>query len=218
MIKYILDLLFPKNCVLCDTQGSLFCENCKNTKLRYYKKQFCHVCKKEVASGFVHNDCKSKSNLDGVLIAVHYNNSAKVIIEEIKYNLYFSIVSELGKLMRQVYINSGIDCKVIIPVPLHKFKENFRGFNQAELLAKEMGIPIINCLSRIKNTKTQVNLNRAQRIENLKDVFKLKEKLEASDVLLVDDIMTTGTTLEECSKVLKKSGVKRVYGLVFARD
>lgn len=221
MLVKLGDLLFPKTCVFCDTQGSLFCKVCKNSKLIYYNTQFCHVCKKDILTELVHEECKSSTLLDGVFVAVHYNQAAGIIIEELKYNLYFSIAAEMGMIMKKTCQKRGLtdlDYEALIPVPLHKFKENYRGFNQAELLAKSIGGIVDNCMIRTKNTKTQVNLNRKQRQENLKDVFRLKHPITYKNVVLVDDVMTTGTTLEECAKVLKESGVEKVYGLVFARD
>lgn len=166
----------------------------------------------------VHIECKSETSLDGVVVAVHYNQAAATIVEELKYNLYFAVAGEIGKVVKESYKGSGLDCEVSVPVPLHKFKENYRGFNQAELIAKFLEVKVDNCIKRTKNTKTQVKLNKKERQENLKDVFCLKNPIAYKSVLLVDDVMTTGTTLEECASVLKKSGVEKVYGLVFARD
>lgn len=218
MLTKIDNFFFPKACVFCDTQGCLVCKSCKNKRLVYYREQICHVCKKILRTSLVHDYCRSKTNLDGVFVAVHYNQPAKTIIEELKYNLYFSITSEVGVIMKKVYLESGVNCEALIPVPLHKFKENYRGFNQANLLAKSIGGNVDNCMVRTKNTKTQVGLDRNQRQKNLKDVFGLRYKISYESVVLVDDVMTTGTTLEECAKVLRSNGIKEVYGLVFARD
>jgi ComF family protein len=147
----------------------------------------------------------------------HYNKFAKILIVEMKYNLYFSVSSEIGQLMKAKLLENDIDYEVAIPVPLHKFKENYRGFNQAELLAKVVSQNLDSCLKRTKNTKSQVNLNRRERLENLKDVFQLKRNVKYQSVLLVDDVMTSGSTLEECSRVLRSAGVEKIYGLVFAR-
>jgi len=139
------------------------------------------------------------------------------LVEELKYNLYFSIASEIGFIMKKTLQKSDLDYDALVPVPLHWYKENFRGFNQAELLAKHIDPRVDNCLRRKKRTQTQVNLNRQERIENLKDVFQLKGPISYGSVVLVDDVMTTGTTLEECAGELKEAGVSKVYGLVFAR-
>ena len=139
------------------------------------------------------------------------------VIEEIKYNLYFAVASEVGKLMRESLNQADIDFESLIPVPLHWYKKNVRGFNQAELLAKNMGGKVDDCLRRKRRTVTQVGMNKQERIENLKDVFEMRKAINYRSVALVDDVMTTGTTLEECASVLKKVGVEKVYGIVFAR-
>src|SRR5690606_12642316 len=133
MLTRLGDLFFPRMCVVCDTQGSLLCEDCLANKLNHYQQQLCHVCKKEVTRGLVHKVCENKTLLDGVVVAVHYNRFSATIVEELKYNLYFAVAGEIGKIIKNTYEKSCLTCEVAIPIPLHKFKENFRGFNQAEL-------------------------------------------------------------------------------------
>lgn len=217
MLDFLIDLLFPRMCVFCDTQKTLLCEECKNTKLEYYKTHFCHVCHRNCKEDFVHRECKKNTYINGVIVVAHYNKFAKILIEEMKYNLYFSVSAEIGYLMKSKLLEFDIQYDIAVPVPLHKFKENYRGFNQAELLSKVITSKVDNCLKRTKNTKSQVNLNRKDRLANLKDVFRLKKEISYKSVLLVDDVMTSGSTLEECARVLRKGGVEKVYGLVFAR-
>lgn len=114
---------------------------------------------------------------------------------------------------------------VFIPIPLHKKKLRKRGYNQAELLAKGLSkhfnIPIVDCLQRVKETKTQVGLAKEERAENIKDAFAIKpaflEQIRGfQQVFLIDDVATSGATLREAAKVLKKAGVKSVWGLTLA--
>lgn len=212
-----MEFFFPSMCVFCGTQKTLLCKDCKNNKIDYYNLHLCHVCHKKSLLKLVHSNCREETNLDGVIVVAHYNKFAKILIEEIKYNLYFAIAKDIGLMMKTKLSDYDITYDAAIPVPLHKFKENYRGFNQAELFAKVVTIQVDNCLRRTKNTKSQVTLSRQERLENLKDVFQLKYKVNYKSVLLVDDVMTSGSTLEECSKVLKMGGVEKVYGLVFAR-
>jgi ComF family protein len=107
-----------------------------------------------------------------------------------------------------------------VPVPLHPERFRIRGYNQAELLAKELsfrlGIPSLNVLVREKPTKPQFKLKREERMKNVIGVFtvskKLKTKVKGANIILIDDITTTGSTLRECAKILKKSGVKKYWG------
>lgn len=217
MLVKLLDYVLPRQCIFCYGKGSNLCQNCQRKGLIGINIHECHVCKDVLTHEYVHKDCQKRTNLDGVLVCVRYNHCAMKLIEELKYNLYFSIATEIGYIMKMTLQNSLLNYDTLIPVPLHWYKENFRGFNQAELLAKHIDRRVDNCLRRRKRTQTQVKLNRQERIENLKDVFQLKRQINYNAVVLIDDVMTTGTTLEECAGVLKEGGVKKVYGLVFAR-
>jgi ComF family protein len=106
---------------------------------------------------------------------------------------------------------------VIVPVPLHKIRLDERGYNQSELLARELSyrlnIFMSKALRRVRNTTTQTALHKEERIENVKGAFKVtyKDTIVGKNVLLVDDVLTTGATLDECAKVLKENGAKDVY-------
>jgi ComF family protein len=158
--------------------------------------------------------------LNGVVIVAHYNDAAKRYLHEIKYNLYYALVAELQQPLVQALQKSGIEVDVAVPVPLHRSKLWWRGFNQAELLARLLDILVVNLLKRGRNTRTQVGLDRQERLQNLRDAFypdKNKADSAYASVLLVDDVMTTGTTLEECAQVLRAQGVEQVFALTFAR-
>lgn len=112
---------------------------------------------------------------------------------------------------------------LLVPVPLYFLRERWRGYNQAEILAGMIGqklkMPWENMLRKTRSTKRQVDLEGVRRRKNLANVFKKNSKAEVNGkkIVLIDDISTTGTTLEECAKVLKSSGAKEVWGLVVAR-
>jgi competence protein ComFC len=112
---------------------------------------------------------------------------------------------------------------LIVPVPLHPAKRRERGFNQAELLARALSrrtrLPIVLALERVRYTTTQTALDRTERMENLRNAFRLRpgRNVRGSRVLLVDDVLTTGSTLSECARVLKKSGASSVYAATAAR-
>jgi ComF family protein len=115
--------------------------------------------------------------------------------------------------------------QVFVPIPLFSSKLRKRGYNQAEILAKELSkkfnVPFQNVLERIRNTKTQVGMTNIERRKNIKDAFGLinhKSEILDQNVFLVDDVVTTGSTLLEAAKMLKRNGAKRVIGLTLARD
>lgn len=113
---------------------------------------------------------------------------------------------------------------VIVPVPLHRYRESARGFNQSELLArhisKRLGLSGGNALERMKNTESQIKFTRKNREKNVSDIFRCidDDLIRDSHILLVDDVSTTGATLIECAKTLKLAGAKSVYGAVVARN
>jgi len=131
----------------------------------------------------------------------------------------------MGAMMANKLKEEDISIDLILPVPLYKPKERERGFNQSALLgkyvAKEVNIPLnIDILTRVKNTKVMHSLNKKERIENVKEAFKVIDNgvVINKNILLIDDIFTTGSTVNICSKLLLSSGAKSVTVLTFARD
>jgi len=223
IIEKTLEFLFPRSCLCCGRMGEAVCGDCKSKKLKIYKTS-CHVCKERVSfyEGFVHEACKGKTNLEGVFVAYKYSPEIERIVSEVKYKGYHSISDQIAGLILQS-VPKNLEIHSITAVPLHKRKQWKRGFNQAELfgrmISKKTQIPYKNCFSRIKNTKTQVGMSREERIANLKNAFQMNlfiSNLES--VLIVDDIMTTGTTLEQCANQLKRQNKKiKIYATVLAR-
>lgn len=112
---------------------------------------------------------------------------------------------------------------IFVPIPIHSNKQRTRGYNQAEVLANELGkrfgIPVQNLLTRSVDTKSQFKLSKEERKQNVKGIFSLASPIPKDRVfILMDDVVTTGSTLKEAAKVLKKAGAKEVFGLAFAQD
>ncbi|MFC2470533.1 MAG: ComF family protein [Lachnoanaerobaculum gingivalis] len=143
------------------------------------------------------------------------------IVLKIKYDNKREYIEGFAKLMAIRYEKfikvSNIDC--IIPVPLHSSRKRMRGFNQSDILAKYLSkyldLPVFfDCLCRVKKTKDQKGLNRTERLHNLDNAFTVKKMRKSlKNVLVVDDVYTTGTTIEKCAKVLKDSGINKIYFL-----
>lgn len=191
------------------------------------KTSVCPECGKITQSCQYCPSCKSKlkTPLSGIFIASRYDaGPTKEIIHHLKYSGFTELAELLGEILCEKLVNNSIprNC-VVVPVPLHQKKEFERGFNQAELMAryvsKKLDIPGGIALMRLRNTRTQVGLNREERIKNCAEAFSCvdPELILGKNILLVDDVTTTGTTLSECAKVLRNAGAKRVYGLVVAR-
>ena len=146
----------------------------------------------------------------------------KDIIHSLKYERRRSIAPPLGALMRACGAELLRDADVVVPVPLHPRREYQRGFNQAQELAAHLGLPVVSMLVRVRHTHSQIELPKHERRQNVKDAFGLNpvpgSRLPAPGiVVLVDDVSTTGATLEACARVLKANGVKEVRALTAAR-
>jgi ComF family protein len=150
----------------------------------------------------------------------HYEGRLRDIIHALKYEGRRSITPPLGTLMRDcgAELLSGADA--VVPVPLHPRRERARGFNQAEDLASHLGPPVAKLLARVRFTASQIELPADARQENVRDAFALIPVPRApipGVVVLVDDVATTGATIEACAKVLKRGGVREVRALTAAR-
>ena len=221
-----LDIVFPKRCVDCGKEGSFVCYDCAG-KIEIIKTMTCAVCGKISKSGQFCPACRTKWGLElsGLIAAARYDiGPTKEMIHHLKYSGFTELADPLSEMIYQSLRNhmpKG-NC-VAVPVPLHKNREAVRGFNQAELivrdLSKKMHLHGGLAISRIKDTETQVNLNRTLRQHNLSGAFVCTDKnlVKDKNVLLIDDVATTLSTLNECAKVLKEAGAKKIWGVVVAR-
>ena len=211
--EFILDLFFPKFCLGCKKEGSFLCEDCfsvleiSTSHQKFKRKNF--------------EDLYFPLNYENFLVKKLIQNfKYPPLIKELKKDLAFLIFSHFLLLDKKPNFSDF----VLVPIPLSKRKLKWRGFNQAEEIAKELAkllkIPLISdCLIKTKETKDQVELSEKERKENVKNAFsvKNKEKILGKNVLLVDDVFTTGSTMEEAAKVLKKAGAKKIVGIVVAK-
>ncbi|HEX6161993.1 MAG TPA: ComF family protein [Vicinamibacterales bacterium] len=151
----------------------------------------------------------------------HYDGRLKEIIHALKYERRRSISPRLGAVMREHGAALLRDADAVVPVPLHPRREYQRGFNQADDLARHLGVPVAPLLKRVVFTQSQIELPKEQRQANVRNAFALSDpgsRLPAPGiVVLVDDVSTTGSTLDACARVLKAAGVKEVRALTAAR-
>lgn len=231
----LLELLFPTFCVSCKKLGAYLCADCFS-KLSFDVLEVCLVCKKAAIGGLTHPICLTTYAIDGSFTAIAYKGVAKKLLYTFKYKPYVShIASVLVDLFYEAIIQKEAFDRIyqtqkekifLVPIPLYAAKLKSRGYNQAEVLAKELGkkleVPIVPLLERVKETTPQMGLTEIQRKENIKGAFgviKGKEKLlQDRIVFVIDDVLTTGATFSEAAKMLKKSGAKQVWGLALARD
>ncbi len=202
-------------------RGHRICPDCIR-KVHFIKEPACRKCGKEIfdESAEYCFDCSVKEHdYEWGCALMNYDDAGRKIISDFKYhnrrdNADF-LAEELYKRCRlQLELMEG---DVLVPVPLYFWKKRVRGFNQSEVLALRLGrladIPVCtNMLARTKNTKPQKSLEHGQRIRNLTGAFTtLKVPADVKRVILVDDIYTTGSTIDACAKVLKGAGVQKVF-------
>lgn len=208
MLKAFNELLFPMNniCLMCKE---------RNTEVKDF---ICKTCYNnlEIVDRNISIDSPYIKDMYYSLV---YNRFIRDIIRSYKYNGKNYLYRPLGQIILNTYCKMNIQIDKVAFVPMHRRKEALRGYNQAELLAKyiskKMDKPLIKDLIKIKSTKEQSNLNKVERIENLRNSFKIKnnKSINGLRILLVDDIITTGGTMDECSRVLKEAGAKEIIGL-----
>ncbi len=161
-----------------------------------------------------------------MVVAARYRGPVKSAIAKVKYKWVYDIGKTLVDLLAASLWRFGIpDDLILVPIPLHTRRKNWRGFNQAEILAKSLSLkfnqPYGEYLARIIETASQVGLKRDERKKNVKGAFSLRplidpEKIKGRNFLLVDDVYTSGATMTECCKVLKKEGAGEVWGMAVA--
>jgi ComF family protein len=229
--KTFLNFLFPIDCVGCGKEDFWLCPDCLSV-LPLGHKEECLFCGQESTLGKTCPACASSHHLDGVFICSNYKN--KIIAELIK-KLKYSFASELGEILGQItvlffkkiiteekYKTSNLTAWQVLPIPLHKKRFNWRGFNQAKIIAEYFSShcnqKILNGLVRLKYQTPQAKLSGAERPKNIEDCFAWTgENLNKKNILLIDDVATTGSTLNEAAKVLKQAGAEKVWGLVIAK-
>ena len=227
-----LDTLFPKTCFGCSKEGKYVCDEC--SIFLGEASLICPVCDNSSFTGQKHSHCSARYGLDGLVGIWEYEGITKTALREIKSKHIFDAISEFAENAFKVMLKdtsrfqpflsfSLLEDIHINYVPMYRKKEKHRGVNQAKLItktiSKAIGKETISLLMRIKDTLSQANLNKEQRLKNVKDSFSILSDLSfiPRNLVLVNDVWTTGATMKECCKVLKKAGVQNVWGFVLFR-
>jgi len=208
----LLNYIFPVYCCQCKKEGSFLCDQCLKEKIVIQPQQ--------IASNNLEKT-GSDQYYDFLIVATNYEKNIIIqkLLKKLKYYFAFEIAAILAKILQKKLLQEKINIKDydIVPVSLHWKRFLQRGFNQSYLLAKNLG-PTTNLLKRIKNTPQQAKLNKHDRENNVREAFIFKGKTVPAKVLLIDDVASTGATLNECAKVLKQAGVQEVLGLVVSSN
>ena len=242
--NFVLDTLFPISCISCGKKDVWLCESCFS-QIKILPSQVCPYCEKTISSnGATCAYCRSsflsqndKFFLDNLIVSSRYKEISSAV-HLFKYNFVKDFSVPIGKILIKSYLSASLSLPdLIVPVPLHPRRLRWRGFNQSELLAEYMSeniapgisIPVFSDLiTRKKYTAPQMKIrDYKKRKENISNAFAFSEKCSAREkseifqgknILLIDDIATTGSTLFECAKVLKKNGAQKVFAAVIARQ
>lgn len=211
----LLNILFPKKCISCNQENVWICDKCLEKipirELPNYEK------------------IKHQDYIDKIYIASYYSDdNIKKIIDLFKFkwqeDLKKPLIYLLLKFIKKNKLATTISNSILIPIPLHKRRYLERGFNQSKLLtdgiSKKYNIPICTDLIRIRYTKHQTLLNLNKRQENITGAFSLKNNkhILGKNILLIDDVVTTGASLNEAARILRQAGAKKVNALVLAKN
>ena len=232
-MNLILDLFFPKKCVGCKRFDTYFCQDC----IRNIKQSdlVCPKCEKLAVGGQTHPVCRRRFGLDGLWSLGIYQDPLREAIKQFKYQQ----VSQFADVLSDVVIEYWVRFQpfildtikkdrgkgwVLIPVPLHWYRQNDRGFNQSsamgKFISKKLGLDYSEALKRSRYTKSQAKLKSSARHQNIKGAFELSPSISISqypNILLIDDVWTTGSTIRECCYTLKRGGAKKVWAITLAR-
>jgi len=230
-----LDIFFPKKCLNCGKAGAYICNSCLE-KIEIDKSNKCPVCDRPIPKGQICLFCQKKTSLNRLCWAAPYSNSlTQQLIKIFKYHYVKELAQPLSRLLIKCLTPGVKHGALVVPIPLHKRRLREREFNQAELLAKQVAeyfsLPLENnVLIRKKYTPQQARTRpHKERRQALKNVFEInpeftkkclsqnKNLLNNKTIILVDDVFTSGATMSEAAKVLRRAGAKEIWGLVIAK-
>jgi competence protein ComFC len=240
ILAFFFDLIWPRSCFGCGADGTYACKNCLD-KINFSFKKICFGCNAENEDDRICSKCKKDFYIDGCLFALNYEDPlVKKLVKAFKFGFIRELAGPLGGYLADLLLpplikgdrpvlslpkggDFSLQQPLLIPIPLFPRRERWRGFNQAVLLAQKTsglcGIALMeNKLRRIKNNKPQSLLGGQERKANVLGAFGFNgEKLDGQTIYLIDDVITTGATLNECARVLKENGAGEVWGLVVAK-
>lgn len=220
-----LDLFFPRRCVNCNRVGSLLCTQCQS-KINRVVPPICEYCGRGGIDPTARrcSSCEERPlSIESIRAVGYHEGPLREAVHALKYNHLSGLAFPLGALVAQWMRENSWTADAAIPVPLYPDRERERGYNQAVLIARaasmESGIVLLESgLVRVRPTRDQVGLDRASRRRNMEGAFQANDMtIRGKTIVVIDDVTTTGATLESCAIALYNSGAKRVRGLTVSR-
>jgi len=229
----LLSLVFPPHCAVCrsdTTAGVHLCEKCA-ASARRIEAPFCRQCSQpfegDITGEFTCSNCTGRHFHFECAVAPYLSRDVvREFIHRFKYEGQFHLRHQLAAWAAAGLGDERLRAQpfdAFVPVPLHPARKREREFNQAEviaqLLARRAGVPVQNAIRRIRYTTTQTRLDRHERMENLRGAFRMRHRAAVQDrhLIIVDDVFTTGSTVDECARVLREAGAASVRALTVAR-
>ncbi len=230
-----LNLLYPPHCAICKAETPArehLCPECrKSARAGAVTAPFCHVCSTpfqgQIDGVFTCSHCRERKFAFECAVAPYLTRGVvRELIHRFKYRHQFHLRHVLGGWLAESLADPRLQSPPfdrIVPVPLHPARERERGFNQARVLArflsKQTGVPLLPGLKRVRFTPSQTRFDREARIENLRNAFRMGHTGDVRNLhlLLIDDVLTTGSTVHECARVLKEAGAASVRVATIAR-
>jgi len=216
--EILLNVVAPHRCINCNTEGSLACVDClQNVSI---KRPTCFRCNRLSDGGKTCPSCRRQTDLAGVVVAAHYDGLAKELVQALKYQQQVAASEILAKLLAPRLSPAGFDVVTAIPGSPSRYRH--RGYHQAELIAKrvakQLRLPYRPLLGRLE-VASQVGASRDQRLSRVHDSFWVRHPASFSGqrVLIIDDVLTTGATVNEAAHVLREAGATSVWGGVAAK-
>jgi len=225
LIELAVDSFFPRRCVGCGKGGGFLCPECLGKLPRLFPP-LCPHCGRPQASGIVCPSCRQRqTEIDGIRSPFRFDEVIRKAIHELKYRNLKAISPCLAELLADYLRSNPLPGEALVCVPLHPRRLKERGYNQSSLLARELSrridLPVIeDCLIRVQQAQPQVRaVDVEERRRNVADAFVCRdEKVSGKQIILIDDVCTSGATLESCAAALKNKGAASVWGLTLARE
>ncbi|MGQ9572995.1 MAG: ComF family protein [Dehalococcoidia bacterium] len=223
--QVLLDILFPSRCVGCGAYGSLLCSSCQ-AQLPRAEPPRCPICWRPQPRDAPCAHCRQeRPAFQAARSPYLYQGVAREAVHALKYNHLSALAQPMAQLMARCVRDEAIGADLVVAVPLYARRQRLRGYNQSALLARELsrlcGLPLAERgLARRRNTPPQARSADAQaRRRNVADAFIADRRwVEGKRILLVDDVMTTGATLDACARALAQADAASVWALTFARE
>ncbi len=218
----LLDLVFPRTCAGCGREGEYLCDECEDAIPRLVPPQ-CNVCSAPSRAALCAWCRSANQPFNGITAPYRWTGVVQELVYSLKYRNVRASAPRLAELMSAHLMEKSMDADIIAPVPLHPSRERERGYNQSELLARQVssstGILMdAELLARLRNTPPQVTMTSPEeRRQNVVGAFECVGDAQGKRVLLIDDVVTSGATVAECSAQLRKAGAATVWVLSLAR-